>query len=275
MRGKMSRAGFLIPALVLLGLFFGGEAYRAWTGPVAQTATAPPVAGAAAFGPSRSEAAPPADLSGLVTAIMARPLFRADRRPFQENAAVLAKRNYDAELSRFTLLGVLLLENEKKGVVVGKGGAGKEERWEVAPGDALPGFTVKEIGFNGMTLTADGREFLLPLYAGGPKGPAGQAPARTEVTAPRLPTAAAPSSPPGSGGAMRPATTSAPPRANVLSPPAAAPSSFPRAGGAVYPATTAAPPPANVSPLPAGTPPREEDAGYISGLRSWRYFRKK
>jgi hypothetical protein len=110
-----------------------------------------------------------------MASIMARPLFRPDR----EEAVQVPRRNYEAELTRLTLLGVLLLGKDKRGVVVGRSGTGREERWEVGPGDTLPGFIVKDVGAEGLTLTADNREFLLPLYAGGPKGTAGQAPART------------------------------------------------------------------------------------------------
>ena len=46
-------------------------------------------------------------------------------------------------------------------------------------GDALPGFTVKEVGVEGLLLTADGREFLLPLYAGAPTAAGGAV--RTET----------------------------------------------------------------------------------------------
>jgi hypothetical protein len=151
-----------------------------------------------------------------VVHIVARPVFRPDRQPFREEAVQIPQRNYEAELGRFTLLGVLLLGKDKKGVVVGKGGAGRDERWEVAPGDSLPGFSVKDVGTEGLTLTADGRDFLLPLYAGGPKGPPGKAPGRTEVappSAPAPPPQAAPATP-----AARPGTVQAP-ADNVYSPP--------------------------------------------------------
>jgi hypothetical protein len=154
------------------------------------------------------------DLSAPVASIVARPLFRPDRKAYREEAVQVPRRNYEAELTRFKLLGVLLLGKDRKGIVVGKGGTGREERWEVMPGDSLPGFTVKEIGTDGVTLTADGREFLLPLYAGAPKGPTGQPPARTmgasspgQPATPAQPTAGAA---PGQAGIIRP-TTPAPP----------------------------------------------------------------
>jgi hypothetical protein len=206
----MSRPGFLIPLLALAALFFGWRTYDAWTGPVGAAAPAPPTPVAAPVGVSPEEAPPPADLSAPVAFIVARPVFRPDRQPFREEAIQIPQRNYEAELSRFTLLGVLLLGKDKKGVVVGKGGAGRDERWEVAPGDSLPGFGVKDVGTEGLTLTADGREFLLPLYAGGPKGPPGKAPGRTEVAPPSAPAAPPPAASPQPPPAVRPGMPEAP-----------------------------------------------------------------
>ena len=214
----MSRPGFLVPLLALAALFFGWRTYEAWTGPARAASPVRPSPAVVPVGVFPEEAPPPADLSAPVATIVARPVFRPDRQPFREEAVQIPQRNYEAELSRFTLLGVLLLGKDRKGVVVGKGGAGRDERWEVAPGDSLPGFSVKDVGSEGMTLTADGREFLLPLYAGGPKGPPGKAPGRTEVAPPSAPAAPPPaaSSPPSP--AVRPGTVR-PPADNVYSPP--------------------------------------------------------
>ncbi len=180
----MSRPGFLVLVLALSALFFGWRSYEAWTRPVVIVASLPPGLATAPIGVSPAAGpAPPKDFSASVASVVARPLFRPDRKPFSgEAASALPKRNYDSELSRFTLVGVLQIGKDRKGIVVGKGSNAREERWEVSPGDTLPGFNVKELGVEGMTLTADGREFLLPLYAGGPKGQAGQAPVRTEGT---------------------------------------------------------------------------------------------
>jgi hypothetical protein len=130
------------------------------------------------------------DLSSPVASIVAKPVFRPDRRPFQENASTVPSRNYEQELSRFTLLGVLLLEDMKKAVITGNT-PGRPERYEVGPGESLPGFEVKEIQQEGVLLTADGKEFLLPLYAGAPKvqGPGGL---RTELPPPQAPAASLP-----------------------------------------------------------------------------------
>ncbi len=68
--------------------------------------------------------------------------------------------------------GCLVSGTRRIGVVVGKGG-NKEERWEVKKGDSLQGFAVKEVGMDGLRLTADGKEFLLPLYAGPPTAAGG------------------------------------------------------------------------------------------------------
>jgi hypothetical protein len=153
----------------------------------------------------------------VATAIAARPLFRADRQAFKEQAASAAPaRNYESELSRYMLLGVLGFGEEPVGVVTGKTG-NKTDRWELKAGDALPGFTVKEVGVDGMLLTADGREFLLPLYAGPPTAAAGAV--RTEV--PRR-DAAPPAAAPGSPASAKPASSGAPPGPAAVAAPAAA-----------------------------------------------------
>jgi hypothetical protein len=202
-------------ALSLLALLFGWEtrqALRATPGGQDNAATPPAVTwqpGAAAPDPQ-----PPPDPTPVATAIAARPLFRADRQPFREQEASQAPaRNYDTELSRFTLLGVLGFGEEPVGVVAGKNG-NKTDRWEVKAGDALPGFTVKEVGVEGMLLSADGREFHLPLYAGPPPAAAGAV--RTEVprraiappaVAPGIPASAKPAAP---GAPQGPAAVPAP-----------------------------------------------------------------
>ncbi len=214
----MSRPGLLIPLLALAALFFGWRTYEAWMRPGEAAAPVPPSSAAAPIGVSPEEAPPPADLSAPMVSIVARPVFRPDRQPFREEAVQFPTRNYEAELSRFTLLGVLLLGKDKKGVVVGKGGAGRDERWEVAPGDSLPGFSVKDVGTEGLTLTADGRDFLLPLYAGGPKGPPGKAPGRTEAAPPSVPAAAPPAASPQPPPAVRPGTARTP-ADNIYIPP--------------------------------------------------------
>jgi hypothetical protein len=181
----MNRPGFLIPVLALAALFFGWRTYEAWTGPVGASGKATAGQAPVPVGIAADDAPQAIDLAGATASIAARPLFRPDRLPFREGSAVVPKRNYETELSRFTLLGVLILGTDRKGVVVGKtgAGAGREERWEVSPGESLPGFEVKDVRADGMTLVADEMEFLLPLYAGGPKGAAGAV--RTDVGPPR------------------------------------------------------------------------------------------
>ncbi|MDA8123414.1 MAG: hypothetical protein M0Z38_12740 [Deltaproteobacteria bacterium] len=190
----MKRPGFLILVLSLSSLFFGWRSYEAWTRPVAFLAPRSSGPAASPAGVSMTAvAAPSMDLSAPVASIVASPVFRPDRKPYSEASAALSKRNYEAEMARFMLVGVFQMEKEKKGVVVGKSGSAKEERWEVGPGDALPGFLVKDVGLDGMTLVTEDREFLLPLYAGGPKTSPGQAPARTDLGSQRP---AAPQPPP-------------------------------------------------------------------------------
>lgn len=248
----MSRPGFLIPILALAALFFGWRAYDAWTGPLGAVGPPPPNPPAVPIGVSQEEAPPPPDLSTPVVSIVARPVFRPDRKPFREDAVAIPKRNYEAELARFTLLGVLLLGKDRKGIVVGKGGTGKEERWEVMSGDSLPGFVVKEVGAEGVMLSADDREFLLPLYAGGPKVLPGQGPVRTEVTPPRPPAASAqpaPARPPGASAQPAPAR-----------PPGASPQPSP-AGQA----GTVRPPGEAASSPPIAAPPDTESPVYRRG----------
>lgn len=180
----MIRPALRISLLVLAALFFGWQSYKAWTGPVLPGIAPPPEE---PFAP-RLEAVPEGGGSGgigppSIASIVARPLFRPDRRPYQENAAIFPGRNHEAELSRFTVLGILLLGEAKKAVVT-DGTPGKQNSWEVGAGDPLPGFTVKEVRADGLLLEADGRTFTLPLYEGGGR-PGGTNPVRTE-TAPHL-----------------------------------------------------------------------------------------
>lgn len=179
----MNRVRLLIPGLAFLACFLGWETYLAWTTPVLPMDGTP---AEEAFSLRPSTALPPAvpgeDLRGALASVRARPVFRPDRRPYGPEASGAPARNYEAELSRYTVLGVLMLEDEQKALVVGKG-PGKGERWEVGAGDELPGFTVKSVGPDGLVLSADGREFTLPLYAGGPNA-AGSTPLRTEVPSP-------------------------------------------------------------------------------------------
>ena len=174
----MRRQTFATLALFLLALLFGWETRQALrTTPGGPDNVAPAPAGTWRSGISALDPQPPPDPTPAATAISSRPLFRQDRQPFREDAA--SARNYEAELSRYTLLGVLGIGGAPYGVVVGKGGS-KGERWEVTSGDPLQGFTVKEVGVEGLRLTADGREFLLPLYAGAPTAAGGAV--RTETT---------------------------------------------------------------------------------------------
>lgn len=169
----MNRTGFWILLFAAASVFFGWETYRAWEGPVLPGKEAPegkpfplPSAGDIPKAPAGN-----AQYAGL-SSVIARPVFRPDRRPFQGASGAVPQRNHEAELARYTVLGVLMTGDERKAVVVSNA-PGNAGRWEVGAGDDLPGFTVKEVGPDGIVLTADDREFSLPLYAGGPKGPGG------------------------------------------------------------------------------------------------------
>ena len=238
----MRRPSLATLALSLLALLLGWEtrqALRATPGGQDNVTTAP--AGTWQPGVSAPDPQSPPDPTPVVAAVMARPLFRPDRQPFREQAASSAPaRNYETELSRFTLLGVLGFGEEPVGVVTGKTG-NKTDRWELKAGDALPGFTVKEVGMEGLRLTADGREFLLPLYGGAPTAAGGAL--RTET--PRRDASRPPSSPSGPTASPAPPTQSAP-------------------------ATSAPAPPSRATSPPVSQPPRSAPMGaprYLPGRR--------
>ena len=244
----MRKPSLLALALAVLALFFG------WR--VQQALDAPPSAGdnaarAAATGWQPGAPAPdpppPPDTAAAVGAVKSRPLFRADRRPFTEAVAgAVPARNFDAELSKLSLIGILAIGGDPKGIVVGKGGT-RSERWEVKAGDELPGFRVKEVRTDGLAVTAEDREFLLPLYAGPPTAAGGSV--RTEAprkeSAPAQP-AAVPGAPPPAAAGPAPAQ------------PRPAPGAPPR------PAVT---PPVAVQPTPPARPPGAMPPRYIPGRR--------
>jgi hypothetical protein len=212
-----------------MAVFFGWQTYRAWTGPVLPGKEAPvsetfssPAASPPQVGPGKASY-----IGAGFSTVVARPVFRPDRKPFQEGAAEVPMRNYDSELAQYTVLGVLMAGDERKAVVVSKG-APKGERWEVGAGDSLAGFTVKKVGEDGLILTADDREFTLPLYAGGPKA-VGRTPLRTDVKPARSPARRKPKASvtpaPGTRRSSQPAAVS-PPKAPQRS--GASPSRRPR-----------------------------------------------
>ena len=213
----MRRPALATLALSLLALFFGWEtreALRGTPGGQEKAATAPTAGWQS--GVSAPDPQPPPDPTQAAAAVTARPLFRPDRLPFRGEGA--SGRNYEAELSRYTLLGILGFGDAPFGVVVGKVG-NKMERWEVRRGDTLQGFKVKEVGMEGLRLTTDGQEFILPLYAGAPTVPAGAA--RTEtLRRDAAPPAPAPGSIAPAKPGARPATEAAvpPPRPGPATP---------------------------------------------------------
>ncbi len=227
----MNRSGRWGILFLAASLFFGWATYRAWTAPVGSgPSTAAPFspkkrqAGSRDIGPREAEVA-----AGLA-AVLARPVFRPDRRPFQDDgAAGVSVRNYGAELSRFRLVGVILQGERSTAVVVGKT-SGPAERWEVGPGDALPGFTIRTVGEEGVRLAADGREFLLPMYEGPPKS-GGSGPLRTEVARPpTAPSVTSRMQAAGSAGSSPPRPLSSPGSVSPPAPPAPGASSSPRGG---------------------------------------------
>jgi len=240
----MRKPYLLALALALLALFFGWRTQQALDAApsagdnVAWHATTIWQPGAPAPDPP-----PPPDTASAVAAVKNRPLFRADRRPYTEAAATA--RNYDAELARLSLIGIMAIGDDRKGIVVSKGSPNRE-RWEVKVGDELSGFKVKEIRAEGLTLTAEKREFLLPLYAGSPTA-AGGVPVRTEAV--RKEPAPAPAPPKPSA-----APTPAQPRSPVVP--------FQRPA---TPSPTATPP--AVQPAPPPRPPGAMPPRYIPGRR--------
>jgi hypothetical protein len=227
----------LLPALALLVAFLGLECWQAWNEPEAADL---PAAAASSVPTADNAFVPSSDvaLAAAVAQITARPLLRPDRAPFREIPAVSAvpQRNYDGELGRFTLIGILPIDGKEKALVVRKGPVATE-RWELAEGDPLPGFTVRLIRPDGVLLSADGRDFLLPLYAGGPKQSGGL---RTETPSP------APVSAPQPVPAAQPA-----PRGIAVPPPVPAVSPIPQPGSPYPPAV-----PGNVRNRARILPPR-------------------
>jgi hypothetical protein len=196
----MRKPYLLALALALLAALFGWRTQQALDAPVPAGDNASRAA-AAGWQPGAPvpDPPPPPETAAAVAAVKNRPLFRSDRRPYTEMAAAAAPaRNFEAELSRLSLIGVLSVGEEMRGVVVSKGGAGsaRAERWEVKAGDDLPGFKVKEVRTDGLAVTAEGREFLLPLYAGPPvAGAAARTEAPRRETAPSQPAPAQPAAP--------------------------------------------------------------------------------
>jgi hypothetical protein len=209
----MRKPEYLVLAFALAALFFGWKTWRALQPlPAAQHPATPSPQGVWQPGAVTADPPPPPDMTATVAAITGRPLFRQDRQKFQEGVAGVSARNYEAELARFTLLGVLSFGEDLKGLVVSKSGA-RTDRWEVKAGESFPGFTVKEVRTDSLLLTADGREFQLPLYAGPPTATGGAV--RTDVHR------AAPASASGATAPAQPATKAAP-AAPATAPPAPA-----------------------------------------------------
>jgi hypothetical protein len=235
----MSRQVLYFPLFALLALFFGWKCHEAWTAPpLAIPRGTPSPAAAAAEGEEAARGG--SDLAAVESAVVRRPLFRPDRAPYREAPVVPPQRNHEAELSRFRLLGVLILPEGTKAIVSGSA-QGRTDRFEVGPGDSLPGYTVVSVEANSMRLAADGKEFTLPLYAGGPS--AGSAAGRPSAS-PIAPAGDAVPQPPAAGGAA--GFVPPPPQAAPRPPQGASP---PRPA---VPSVQPSPPPA----VPTGPPVR-------------------
>jgi hypothetical protein len=243
----MRRPALAILALSLLALLFGWETRQA----LRETPARQDIAAATGTwqpGVSAPDPQPPPDPAPTAAAVAARPLFRPDRQAFHEQGASV--RNFEAELARYALLGVLGFGDAPYGVVVGKAGS-KGERWEIRKGDSFQGFTVKEVGMEGLWLTVEEREFLLPLYAGAPTAAAGAVRTETQRAAAGQPAAPVSAAPARVGGPVRPGVPPRPGAPAAYSPPANPPES-----------TAPASPRPGFPPLPPGLGQR-----YLPGRR--------
>ena len=117
----MKRPALATLALSLLALLFGWETRQSLQGsPGGQDNAAAAQIGVWHPGVSAPDPQPPPDPTPVAAAVAERPLFRPDRQPFREQAAGASIRNYEAELSRYTLLGVLGSGDAPFGVVVNR-----------------------------------------------------------------------------------------------------------------------------------------------------------
>jgi hypothetical protein len=245
------RPDLAILGLSLLALLFGWETRQALretpgrTKNTASTDTWQP-------GVTAPDPQPSPDPTPMAAAVAARPLFRPDRQPFHEQGASV--RNYEAELARYSLLGVLGFGDAPYAVVVGKAGT-KGERWEVKKGDSFQGFTVKEIGMEGMQLTTDGREFLLPLYAGAPTAAAGSRRTETPRRDAALPAPAPNAAAPASASGAAPQRPTAPPASASDPQRPVSPSASPLASRLRRTPTVPMAPGDLPTPAPSNTPP--------------------
>jgi len=209
--GRGMRKPYLLAlALALLALFLGGGRNRRST-PRRRRGTASRARrdwlAARRPGP-RSSSSPGHGVGGRGRE--EPPLFRSDRRPYTEAAGArrgTSMRNWPGSPDR---------DHGDRGRHEGNRGEQgvlQHGALEVKVGDDLPGFKVKAIRTEGLAVTAEGREFLLPLYAGPPTA-AGGGPVRTEVTrkepAPAQPKPATARPRPGSAKAGSPAGRRAP-----------------------------------------------------------------
>ncbi|MCL1926520.1 MAG: general secretion pathway protein GspB [Syntrophorhabdaceae bacterium] len=157
----MRNPKLLIIALCLIGVLFGWKAQKAWFSPPA--AINPTKHPSIDLGLDDLSPVPRKDLVSAVAAVSGRPLFRPDRSFFSEDTP-----GDERDLSNLSMIGLMTLGGKTKGIVISKSSNPHTERWELQEGDSLLRFKVKEIREDGIVLVSEGREVLLPLYAGSP-----------------------------------------------------------------------------------------------------------
>jgi len=154
-----------IIALCSICILFGWKAQKAWFSP-------PPAVDYAKnqsidIGPNEPGSVPWRDLVGAVNVISSRSLFRPDRSFFGAGESGEDGKGGNQNLSRLSMIGLMTFGGGMKGIVIDTGNP-QSERWEVQAGDSLLGFKVKEVRMDGIVLVTDGRQVMLPLYAGPP-----------------------------------------------------------------------------------------------------------
>ena len=110
---------------------------------------------------------PRRDYTGMVASIQGRPLFRPDRMSLGAGDES-AGETFEQILSHMSMIGVMTFGENLKGIVIAVN-ANESELMELEAGDSLMGFKVKSVMEDGITMTAGGKEFLLPLYSGPPQ----------------------------------------------------------------------------------------------------------
>jgi len=156
----MKNSALLIIVLCSISVLFGWKAQKAWFSPTVaiDSAKRPSID----LGPVDLSPVLRKDLYSSVAAISTRSLFRPDRSFFSEGEP-----GDERDLARLSMIGLMTFGGKIKGIVIAKDNP-QSERWELQEGDSFMRFKVKEVKENGIVLVTDGKELLLPLYAGSP-----------------------------------------------------------------------------------------------------------